>query len=296
MGHRGQPYDKTQRLQQALYCRLKAHEEDGTLPTSVRFLFYELEGTSDEYGILLSKEKKGARRPDQDVIAALTILREQGMIPWDWIVDETRHVTDMTCSRTVMDSVEQVLKYARIDPWQYAGTRPVVVCESRSLSGVLSATCSEYGVNIAATNGQCAGFLRTKLAGVLNAQPSDQRISVLYCGDLDPQGEDIECNTRSVLRTCITHGVTTGYISQDVFDWERLMLTAEQVEEHTLSSIIKSDKRKNHGAPYEAWECESLSQKLIVTLLEERLKDMLLPTTLDFINTEADKQRESIKL
>jgi excisionase family DNA binding protein len=46
MGNKSRPTDKTQRLQQALLC-LRANEDDGTLPTSARFLFYELEGTSD---------------------------------------------------------------------------------------------------------------------------------------------------------------------------------------------------------------------------------------------------------
>ncbi len=72
--------------------RLGVHERDGTIPTNSRFLFYELEGKNDGYGVLVSKVKTGARRPDQDLIDALTALREQGSIPWDWIVDETRHV------------------------------------------------------------------------------------------------------------------------------------------------------------------------------------------------------------
>jgi hypothetical protein len=297
MGNRGQHYDKTQRLQRAIFNLLQQHEQDDTLPTSARFLYYELEGTSDEYGVLVSKKKKGARRTDQDLIAALTVLRETEKIPWNWIVDETRHITDGTCSRTVKESLEQSLKYASIDPWQHGTVRPFVICESRSLSGVLSATCSQYGVNITATSGQCAGFLRTKLAKVLNAQPQGQRLSILYCGDLDPQGTDIEYNTRGVLRDCVTHQESFQYTRPSgAFDWERLMLTEEQVAEYNLPSVSKSDKRKNHGAPYEAWECESLSQKLIVTLVENRLKGMLLPTTLESIEAEADKQRGCIKL
>jgi hypothetical protein len=276
------PSALTQRLQTALLERLHVHEQDGTLPTSARFLFYELEGKSDAYGILVSKEQKGARRPDQDLISALTVLREKGLVPWDWITDETRHVAAIYRAKTLVESLTRALKYAKTDIWQFGTHRPVVICESRSLAGVLGGVCSEYGVTIAATNGQCAGFLRTKLAEAFDSQPNEQTVSVLYCGDLDPQGEDIEENNRRVLTECVTLP----------FDWERLMLSPEQVKEHSLEFIWKKDGRKKKGGKYKAWECEALSQKLIVALLRSQLEEMLLPKTLDSIaEREADERR-----
>jgi hypothetical protein len=39
------------------------------------------------------RRKKGSgRRADQDVCDAVMRLREIGVVPWDWIVDETRSV------------------------------------------------------------------------------------------------------------------------------------------------------------------------------------------------------------
>ena len=46
------------RLQRALMKRLDVHERDGTLPTSARFLFYELVQAG-----VISKHATGARRP-----------------------------------------------------------------------------------------------------------------------------------------------------------------------------------------------------------------------------------------
>ena len=60
----------------------------GMLPTSGRFLFYELVQAG-----VVSKVHTGARRPDQNLLDALTHLREAGLVPWDWIVDETRELT-----------------------------------------------------------------------------------------------------------------------------------------------------------------------------------------------------------
>ena len=42
---------------------------------------------------IISKQATGARRPDQDMLDALTDLRNSGEIPWDAIVDWTRSLT-----------------------------------------------------------------------------------------------------------------------------------------------------------------------------------------------------------
>ena len=47
-------------------------------------LYYELVQRGQ-----LSKERTGARRPDQNLHDALTDIREEGRVRWYWIVDET---------------------------------------------------------------------------------------------------------------------------------------------------------------------------------------------------------------
>jgi hypothetical protein len=161
---------KTDRLKKALLERYHVHVRDDTIPTSGRFLFYELEGKDDGYGVLVSKIKTGARRADQDLIDALTALRESGEIPWDAIVDETRHVESIWRAKTIVEDLGEYLDQTKIDAWQWSRVRPYVICESRSLAGVLRELCHRYGVNSTSTNGQNAGFLRTKLADSFDAQ------------------------------------------------------------------------------------------------------------------------------
>src|SRR6516164_9780465 len=87
-------------LRDLLFDLLAKHERDGTIPTNARFLYYELVQRGQ-----LSKERKGARRPDQDLHDALTDLREDGRIPWEWIVDETRSYDSYTGHATVKQGV-----------------------------------------------------------------------------------------------------------------------------------------------------------------------------------------------
>jgi hypothetical protein len=72
------PDTKTGRLQRALLELLDVHEREGTLPTSGRFLFYELVQAG-----IVPKAATGKRRADQNTIDALTHLREAGPLTID---------------------------------------------------------------------------------------------------------------------------------------------------------------------------------------------------------------------
>lgn len=98
------------KLQRAALAVLREHEANDELPTSVRFIFYELEQAG-----VVSKEKTGARRPDQNVTDAVMALREAGLIPWDWIVDNTRTLHAWRFAPSVAEFVADVVPIARID-------------------------------------------------------------------------------------------------------------------------------------------------------------------------------------
>ncbi len=264
---------KIGRLRDALFELVKEHEHDQALPTSPRFLYYEL----ITRGVVSKEKKAGAgRRPDQDMSDALTDLRESGAIPWDWIVDETRSLEDFTGSTTVREWVLGVLSAARLDPWN--GNAPLILTESRSLAGVLRAVARHYGVRIAPTNGQCGGFLHTDIAPIL--RPSHQ---VIYLGDYDLCGNLIEQNTWRVLEREV------GELC-----WERLALMLEQVERYQLPVIIKQDRRYKDGGQHEAVETEALSQRIIVEILRNRL-EKLLPEPLEHVQERESHQQVVIR-
>jgi hypothetical protein len=241
------------------------------LPTSCRFLFYEL----------VTREviaKGGILRPDQVVIKALGNLRNWRVIPWEAITDETREIFSFTGSMTVAeDLLGGYLQAARIDPWD--ADPPFILTESRSLAGVLRDLCNHYRCRIASTNGQVGGFLHTKVAPILI---SGARVG--YLGDFDLCGGMIEDNTRRVLESAVGE-----------LDWRRLALTESQVLEYGLPTITKSDRRyTNGGGVHEAVETEALSQSLIIDIVRDWL-DGLLPQSLEAIQESEEEQREALR-
>jgi hypothetical protein len=255
----------------ALMLLLDEHLRNAGIPTSVRFLFYEL--------VARRIVSKSGKRPDQIVSIALTDLRQRGHVPWDWIVDETREVEDFSGSATLADDWLQYLHAACIDPWR--GRIPFIITESRSLAGVLRDMCRDYRIRITATNGQVGGFLHTDVGPRLLRV----RGPVGYLGDYDLAGGDIEDNTRSVLE---------GIVGEQL-DWTRLALTRKQVERYDLPTITKTDKRFKHGGgTHEAVETEALSQTLIVDIVRTWL-DGLLPQPLDRILVREQRERARLR-
>jgi hypothetical protein len=155
-----------------------------------------------------------------------------------------------------------------------------MLVESRSLGGVLRAMTSEYLCSIAATNGQVGGFLHTEVAPIL--QRNDR--VVLYLGDFDLQGHQIEANTRRVLE----------HKARRRIDWNRIAITEEQIAQRGLTPILKKDHRfttEPGGArEFEAWECEALGQGTIQRIVRDVL-DGLLPEPLsDVLEREAEQR------
>ena len=109
------PASKIGRLRTALMYLMEEHRSDGALPTSVRFLFYEL--------VARSIIAKSGDRPDKIVSAALTDLRERGLVRWEDIVDETRSVDGFSSSATVAADWLIWLNTARPRPVEKAGFR-----------------------------------------------------------------------------------------------------------------------------------------------------------------------------
>jgi hypothetical protein len=263
---------KIQILRRALIDLLHEHERDEALPTSARFLFYELVQRQ-----ILSKEKTGARRPEQNMLDALMDIREDGRVPWSWITDETREVENYAGYRSIREGVLATLPHFYLDCWN--GSPPLILTESRSLAGVLRGIAREYRVRIASTNGQVGGFLRTEVAPLL--KPHDV---VGYLGDFDRAGGQIEDNTRRVLEREIGGEL----------DWTRIALTAQQVEEYDLPQIIKHDRRYKDGGAHWAVETEALRQTVLMDILRAWL-EARLPEPLVGVQEREARERQHIE-
>jgi hypothetical protein len=246
------------------------HKESRMLPTSGRFLYYELEtfGFISKESVARTDGKKG-RRSDQNMIDGLTKLRERGEIPWQDVVDETRSLEDYQgYYGSIREWSMEQAEYFETDIWK--GAAPLILTESRSLAGVLRPIVQTYRVLVSSTNGQAHGHLVNKVSKFAKRK-------VLYFGDADLSGGHCEENSRRILVAP---------------DWERLAITEGQIARYDLPIIQKYDKRDRNY--HDAVETEALGQERITRILIDRLEE-LLPETLRDVQEQEERERQQFR-
>jgi hypothetical protein len=149
---------------------------EGAHPTTVRGVCYRL--FSD--GLIPSMAKKNT----DTVSRLLRIAREQGTIPWEWIVDETRELEQVSSWSDPASFVRTVRRAYRRDFWVHQPHRVEVWSEKGTVRGVISPVTEEYGVGFRALHGFNSATATYNIASDTDERP----LIALYVGDWDPSG------------------------------------------------------------------------------------------------------------
>jgi hypothetical protein len=120
----------------------------------------------------------------QRVYRLLKEARERGMIPWEWIVDETRELERSPSWDNPEDFVHTVSRAYRRDFWNQQPVRVEVWSEKGTVRGVLAPVLEKYGVGFRVMHGFGSA------TDIYNVASDDDRrpLIVLYVGDYDPSG------------------------------------------------------------------------------------------------------------
>jgi hypothetical protein len=130
--------------------------------------------------LIPSMERNEMRR----VYRLLLKAREQGIIPWDWIVDETRAFERVPTWADPDEYARATVRDYRRDFWNQQPVRCEVWSEKGTVRGVLQPVLDEYAVGFRVMHGFSGA---TTVYDV--AQDDDGRkLIVIYVGDFDPSG------------------------------------------------------------------------------------------------------------
>jgi hypothetical protein len=125
-----------------------------------------------------------ARSEMQRVYRLLRQAREEGTIPWEWIVDETRSLERVSTWNDPEQYARCVARSYRRDFWNQQPVRCEVWSEKGTVRGVLQPVLDQYAVGFRVMHGFSSA---TAVYDV--AQDDDGReLIALYVGDLDPSG------------------------------------------------------------------------------------------------------------
>jgi hypothetical protein len=125
-----------------------------------------------------------ARNEMQRVYRLLKEAREQGHIPWSWIVDETRALERISTWHDPEHYARCVARSYRRDFWNQQPVRVQVWSEKGTVRGVLQPVLDHYAVGFNPVH----GF--NSATNTHNAAEDDdgRELIVLYVGDFDPSG------------------------------------------------------------------------------------------------------------
>jgi hypothetical protein len=148
-------------------------------PASVRAVAYKLFTA----GVIGSMSRAETNR----VSVQLTWAREHGIIPWSWVVDETREVERVSAWDDPAAYIEAVKRSYRRDRWTDQPAWIEVWSEKGTVRGTLAPVLHEYGVAFRVMHG-FGSATAVHQAAEDSLQRTDKNLEVLYVGDWDPSG------------------------------------------------------------------------------------------------------------
>jgi len=234
-------------------------------------------------GLIPSMEKKEMQR----VYRLLKEAREQNIIPWEWIVDETRAIERVSTWADPAEYARCVAQSYRRDFWDQQPHRVQVWSEKGTVRGVLAPVLDEYAVGFFPVH----GFTSATAVHDIAEDNDGRDLIVLYVGDFDPSGmfmseEDLPARFAKY--------------DGDHIKLTRIALTVEQLE--GLPSFPATDKRKdprykwfvgNHGR--HCWELDALDPNDLRDCVEQAIIGLIEPVAWQRCEVVNKAEQESLK-
>jgi hypothetical protein len=211
------------------------------------------------------------------VYAQLVAAREEGLIPWDWIVDETRELEIETSYATKKAAYETLLYNYRHPLWESQEYDCEIWSEKGTVRGLIKEVLDEFRLGFRVFHGYTSATCLYEVATELK-----RPLVALYVGDHDPSGCDMrEQDIPARLERYSNMGDAT-----DTVDFRVIALTMEQIDQHRLPSIsIKEGNGSKRGDPRSpqykkrngtrCWELDALDPRTLRDILKREVEALI---------------------
>jgi hypothetical protein len=125
----------------------------------------------------------------QKISRMLVQAREEGLIPWEWIVDDSRRMEGDGGFRDLQQYAKTIELSYRRDFWAHQPQRVIVISEKAAVAGIVRPVLDEYGVPFFAAHGFNSATKVYELAQEIRGDP--RQYIFLYVGDYDCSGMDM---------------------------------------------------------------------------------------------------------
>jgi hypothetical protein len=225
----------------------------------------------------------------QRVYRLLKEGREEGIIPWHWITDETRELERVATWSDPQAYARCVARSYRRDFWDQQPVRVEVWSEKGTIRGVLTPVLDEYAVGFRVMHGFSSATSVHDVAE--DADPGGRPLVVLYVGDFDPSG--LFMSEEDLPARIFEYG-------GDHIKLRRIALTRKQVT--GLPSFPATDKRKdpryrwfraNYGD--RCWELDAMDPNDLRDCVGDAIKELIEPTAWKRCEAVNAAEQESLR-
>ena len=161
-------------------------------------------------------------------------LRNNGVIPFEWVVDNIRQTVKPSSWSGLEDFAVTVREAYRKNFWAELPDYPQIIVEKDSVAGRIAQVTEEYDVALHPLRGYSSITFAHAIAE--DWKRSGKNIYAYYIGDYDPSGMDLERSVRETI---------TRYADGVTFHWKRLAVLAEHFGEFDIIPLApkKRDTR-----------------------------------------------------
>ena len=251
-------------------------------PITVRGVAYRL--------FVAKKIDSMAVKNTQKISRLLVELREEGLISWDSIVDDSRWMERDPHWFDVKDYSEAVENSYRRDFWGHQRNKVVVISEKSTVAGILRPVLKEYGVPFFAAHGFSSSTTVHEMARQIRR---DRRRHVfLYVGDYDCSGMHMsEVDLPDRLERYGAGG----------FLLKRVALTREDIRGGDLKSFEAKQRdprfqwyARHYGE--EAWELDAMDPTVLRDRVREEIKRFVDEEEWERHRLTEKAEKETIKM
>jgi hypothetical protein len=221
------------------------------------------------------------------VYRLLKEAREQDIIPWAWIVDETREFERVSTWDDPADYARCVARAYRRDFWNQQPHRVIVVSEKGTVRGLLRPVLDFFGVGFQVMH----GFGSATIVHNISEDDDGRPLIILYVGDFDPSGmymSEVDLPSRF------------SKYGGDHVTIKRIALIPSQLE--GLLSFPASDKRKdpryrwfvnNYGD--RCWELDAMDPRVLRACVEREIRKLIEPVAWERCEIVNKAEQESLR-
>ena len=252
-------------------------------PASVRAVCYRL--FIEKLIPNMSKNSTGS------VGKQLVYAREARLIPWDWIVDETREAETISTWSNPESVIRCAVNSYRKDYWAMQPRRVEVWSEKGTVRGTVAPVLNEYGVTFRVMHGYGSA---TSIHGIAQETlESTKPMTVLYIGDHDPSG--LHMSEIDLPARLARYGGSAEIV--------RIALDASDVTQDTKLPWFPADDKVSDSRyawfktlyGNRCWEVDALSPVVLRRRLDDAIYDLLDGDAWDHAVSIEEAEKESMQ-